>query len=438
MIEFDVVVIGAGPAGLAAAYKLAKNNIKVAVIEKGEYPGSKNVMGGVLYVDPLRKLISEDIADELIKAKAVERNVIEQNMWFISDDGLVKGGHRNEKWKEKPNAFTVLRAKFDSWFANKAKEAGALILPKTKVEDFIWENNVICGVKTSRPEGDIKCKAVIIAEGVNPLLTMKAGLRKEDLSPKMAAIAVKEIIPMPKEVINNIFGVKESDGATLEIIGSWSQGMMGIAFLYANKNSISLGAGVLIEDLMKNNKITPYEILDNLKNHPIIADLLGDYRKTANEYMAHLIPEGGYYSIPKLYGNNVLVAGDAGMLVNSIHREGSNHAITSGMFAAETLIEAFEKNDFSESFLKRYVTKLENSFVMKDLKKYRNLTSIMEKNHQFFEVYPSLINDSAYRFLTVDGTPKYDIQKEIFDMLRTRRGLLGIAGDALKFWKGVR
>ncbi|QTA38033.1 NAD(P)/FAD-dependent oxidoreductase [Thermosipho ferrireducens] len=439
MIRFDVVVIGAGPAGLSAAYKLASSGIKVAVVEKGEYPGSKNVMGGVLYLSPLKKLISETIVDEMLQANVVERNVIEQNMWFLSDDGVIKAGHRNEKWKTSPNAFTVLRAKFDNWFAKKVEKTGALIISKTKVEDFIWENDEIIGVKTSRPKGEIYCKAVVIAEGVNPILTLKAGLRKRDITPKMAAIAVKEIIPMSTERINDIFGVgNENEGATIEIIGSWSKGMMGIGFLYSNKDSISLGAGVLIEDLKQNNKFTPYELLQNLKEHPAISELLGENKNSANEYMAHLIPEGGYYSMPRLYDNRILVVGDAGMMVNSIHREGSNHAITSGMLAGETLVDAFEKGDFSRKFLKKYYLKLRDSFIIKDLKKYKDLTSIMEKNHQFFEIYPSLLNDAAYRFLNVDGTPKWEMQKEIFEMFRKRRGLIGMTIDALKMWKGVR
>lgn len=227
-------------------------------------------------------------------------------------------------------------------------KAGALIIPKTKVEDFLRnEKGEIAGVVTSRPKGEIHSKAVVIAEGVNPILTMKAGLRKEDLKPHMVAVAVKEVISVPEEVVNRVFGVEGNDGATIELLGSWSEGMFGMGFLYANRSSVSLGCGVLLEDLRK-KKIKPYQLLENLKNHPVISDMLGEYRNNTMEYLAHLIPEGGYYAMPKVYGDRVLVCGDAAMLVNSIHREGSNHAITSGRLAAETLLEAFEKGDFSE------------------------------------------------------------------------------------------
>lgn len=436
-IEFDVVVVGAGPSGLSCAYVLAKNGLKVAVVEKGEYPGSKNVMGGVLYVHPLREIMP-DFLEKAANSKALERNVIEQNLWLLGKEGVIKIGHRNVEWKENPNAFTVLRANFDRWFAQEVEKAGALIIPKTKVEDFLRnEKGEIAGVVTSRPKGEIHSKAVVIAEGVNPILTMKAGLRKEDLKPHMVAVAVKEVISVPEDVVNRVFGVEGNDGATIELLGSWSEGMFGMGFLYANRSSVSLGCGVLLEDLRK-KKIKPYQLLENLKNHPVISDMLGEYRNNTMEYLAHLIPEGGYYAMPKVYGDRVLVCGDAAMLVNSIHREGSNHAITSGRLAAETLLEAFEKGDFSEKILKNYYLRLKESFILKDLEKYKDLMPTMEKNHQFVEIYPDLANDALKRFLQVDGTPKWDVQRQIADMVLSRRSLLGISLDLLRFWKAVR
>ncbi|AKI97644.1 FAD-dependent oxidoreductase [Kosmotoga pacifica] len=430
--EFDVVVIGAGPAGLAAAYVLAKAGINVIVFEKGEYPGSKNVMGGVLYSNAMEKLVPE-----FYKEAKVERNIIEQNMWLLGDNSLTKIGHKNKTWVEKPNAFTVLRANFDRWFASKVEAAGALIIPKTKVEDFLRDGSgKIVGVRTTRPNGDVYAKAVIIAEGVNPILTMKAGLRDKDLKSNMAAIAVKELIEMPEEVINDRFNVTSDQGATIELLGSWSKGLFGLAFIYTNRKTVSVGCGVFIEDIKKSG-MKPYELLESLKNHPAVKDLLGEEPKVM-EYMAHLIPEGGYHAMPRFYDDNVLACGDAAMMVNSIHREGSNYALTSGRFAAETLIEAFDRGDFSKRTLKIYEEKLRESFIIKDLLKYKDLPRTLEKNPQLVQVYPDLVNDAFGKFLTVDGTSKWDLQKEIIDEVRRRRGIIPMVNDLFKLWKAVR
>jgi len=142
--------------------------------------------------------------------------------------------------------------------------------------------------------------------------------------------------------------------------------------------------------------------------------------------------------MPKVYGNGVLVCGDSAMLVNSIHREGSNHAITSGRLAAETLIEAFNINDLSENTLKSYYEKLSQSFILKDLKKYKDLMPTMEKNRHFIEVYPKLLNDAATRFLQVDGTPKKEVEKQIIQMVLKERGICGITIDILRLLRAVR
>ena len=125
---------------------------------------------------------------------------------------------------------------------------------------------------------------------------------------------------------------------------------------------------------MVENNYRPFEVLEKLKQHPTIAPLIEG--GTLKEYSAHLIPEGGYNKVPKLCDNGVMVVGDAAMLVNNLHWEGTNLAMISGKLAAETAIEAFEKDDFSRKTLKNYERKLQNSFIMKDLKTYRKLMPI--------------------------------------------------------------
>ena len=136
--KFDVIVVGAGPAGTSCAYNCAKNGLKVLLIERGEYPGSKNVMGGVLY----RKQM-EDIIPEFWKEAPLERPVVEQRFWMMDKESVVQFGYKGLEWAVEPyNNFTVLRAHFDQWFAQKAVEQGALLINETVVTECIVEN---CG-----------------------------------------------------------------------------------------------------------------------------------------------------------------------------------------------------------------------------------------------------------------------------------------------------
>ncbi len=171
-----------------------------------------------------------------------------------------------------------------------------------------------------------------------------------------------------------------------------------------------------------------------MKAHPAISPLLeGGEMK---EYCAHLIPEGGYKAIPQLAGDGWLVVGDAAMFVNSVHREGSNLAMTSGRLAAETVVDlAKEGKGFSAANLARYRAKLDESFVMKDLKKYRNMPEILHGNPQFFVDYPELLGEAAHTLLRVDGIDKKTKEQQVRKGFRSRRSLLGMMSDAYKMWR---
>ncbi len=324
--KFDVIVVGAGPAGVAAATVCARAGLETIVFERGRKPGVKNVMGGVLYTRP-----TAEVFGEFWKDAPLERCVIEQNAWILTEDSAIKLGYRSRQFAEDiPNAFTVLRVKVDEYFAQQAEAAGALIINETKVDEVLQEDGRAVGVRTGRPEGEVYAPIVIIAEGVNCELTkaldMQSDLRLED-----AASTVKEIIRLDREVIEDRFSLGPEEGATIEMYGASTQGMLGTAFLYTNQESISLGVGVLLADAVKDHT-TPFDMLKQLKQHPVVAPLIAGGE--SGEYMAHLIPEGGYNRLPALFGHGVMVVGDAAQLVNGLHREGSNHAILSGKMAA--------------------------------------------------------------------------------------------------------
>jgi electron transfer flavoprotein-quinone oxidoreductase len=428
--KFDVIVVGAGPSGNAAALRLAEAGLSVLQIERGESPGSKNVQGAILYSDALEKLIP-DFRDDA----PLERHVIEQRMWVLDDDSFVGSHYRSDSFNKEPyNRYTMIRAQFDKWFSERVQKAGALLICETTVSHLLLDGQRVIGVMTDRQGGEIYADAVILADGVNSLLAKKAGFHPE-IQPKNVALAVKEIHFMPQEVIEQRFGVKGDEGVVIEMVGKITKGMMGTGFLYTNRESITIGVGCMLSDF-KNQKITPYELLEQMKAHPSIQPMLeGGEMK---EYTAHLIPEGGFNAIPNLYGDGWMIVGDAGMFVNAVHREGSNLAMTTGMHAADTLIEL--KNEgkaFSAANLKRYKARLDESFVMKDLKKYKNMPDVFHTNPQFFNDYPDLLSQAARTMLTVDGVDKKTKEKEIRKSFRQRRSLFGLMGDAFKLWRAL-
>jgi electron transfer flavoprotein-quinone oxidoreductase len=385
-------------------------------------------MGGIFY----RKAL-DDLIPEFYKEAPLERHIIEQKMWFISEDSVFSTGIKSEKFNKEPyNCFSVFRAKFDKWFAQKVQEAGALIINETVVKDPIVENGKVVGIRTDRPDGDLYCDCVIAADGVNSFLAKSLGLR-EKITPNKVAIAVKEIIGLPENVINDRFGVSsDSDGVTIEITGPYFEGMESMGFIYTNKNSLSIGVGTIIEDLIE-HKVNPNDLIEKFKTHPAIAPLIAGGE--TKEYLAHMIPEGGYYAVPKLYTDGLMVAGDAAMLVNSVHREGSNLAIESGKLAARTYLEAKDKNDFSAKALSAYQTKMEESFVLKDLKMYRNLPHLLEEKRYLLTKYPQLIIDSMYSIYNVDGVSKPDKIKNIKDKVKKEFGYWNLAKDMFTLWR---
>lgn len=428
--KFDCIVVGAGPAGIACAFELAKAGVHVLLLERGEYPGSKNVMGGVLY----RKMM-EDIIPDFYKEAPIERPIVEQRFMMLDKESAVTFGYKGMEWAREPyNNFTVLRAKFDQWFAQKAVDQGALLINETVALECIVEGDRVVGVRTDRPDGDLYADVVVLADGVNSLLAKSLGFHKE-FKPDEVALATMEIIKLDRKVIEDRFNLEEGQGCTIELFGDATKGILGTGFLYTNKDTLSIGVGTLLSGLIK-HKIKPYELLEYVKTHPMVRPYLQGGEP--QEYLAHLIPEGGYHSMPKVVGNGVLVVGDAAQLVNAIHREGSNMAMTSGRLAAETIVMAKQAGNFSEDMLDYYRQRLMESFVGEDLKKYKDATHHFDKFPQYFDQYIPMMNRAASQMFTVDGTSKREKQKKIWQDIGTVKQKLKIARDMYRAWKVIK
>ena len=244
--RFDCIVVGAGPAGSSAAYVLAREGLRVLVMERGEYPGSKNVSGALLHSHFLSGLFPE-----FWKEAPVERFVIDRKLALLTPEASLALDFRDSHFARAPfNGFTVLRSKFDPWLARKAEEAGALIMTETQVDDLLWEDGRVVGVRARKEGGEVSADAVIIAEGANSILTQKAGLTKE-IRPTEMAVGAKELIKLSREIINERFGLKGNEGAALNFIGACTGGVSGGGFLYTNNESVSLGLVCRLSDLSR-------------------------------------------------------------------------------------------------------------------------------------------------------------------------------------------
>lgn len=423
--KFQVIVIGAGVAGSAAAYRLAKAGMEVVVVERGSQPGAKNMTGGRLYTHALEKLMPDEWTEAPLE-RDITREVImmmtEEDSMSI--DSLLPGVSQR--------SYSVLRARLDAWLAEKAEEAGAMIIPGSTVDGLIIRDGKVCGIKTG--EEELEADLVISAEGVNAIVAERAGLIKP-VSVKDVAVCLKYVYQLTEEKINDRFNTESGKGTAMLCAGECSKGVSGGAFLYTNKDSISVGL-VLDSVGWKKSKLSIADLGEEFKQHPAIAR----YLKGAEliEYSGHLVPEGGFNSIPQLYSDGFMVAGDAaGLVVNrGFTVRGMDYAILSGIAAADTAIEALEANNFSKSFLRRYESKLEK-VVLKDLKTFRNSHNYIGHTQHMFTTYPELATGIMKQLYTVDSNPTDSVLTVLKGSIKGKVPLFSVLKDAIKGGKAL-
>lgn len=412
----DVIIVGAGPAGIACGITLARAGKEVVIIERGLFAGSKNVFGGAIYTKP-----TSEIFPNFETEAPIERRNIEHNFAILGEKDSTTITYR----KNDNTSYSVIRGKFDRWAAEEARKAGAFIVEETVVRELIKKDGKVIGVKTELE--DYYADVVVLADGVNSLLAKQIGLRK-DIQTKDVALSVKEVIKLDRDTINQRFRLKDNEGSIVEIFGGPMLGMLGLGFMYTNKESVTIGLGVTLNELVEEG-LKPYELLEKLKQHPSISPLIEG--GTLKEYSAHLIPEGGFKAIPQLCDDGVIIVGDAGMLVNNLHWEGTNLAMISGKRAAETVIDAINKKDFSKTTLSNYETKLKKTFVLKDMETYKDLMDILHiRKKVFLSYYIKKINSFFEMFTSVDGIPKKENYHKFIKSIFTDRSIVELFKDA--------
>ena len=395
----DVIVVGAGPAGITAAYLLAKAGLDVVVFERGEFPGEKNMFGGAFYGGVLQQILPD-----YWQEAPLERCITRKVLTFLSEDSSVSvdvtcGGFGHPPY----NAFTVRRARFDRWYAQKAVDAGALLVNRTVVDDLLHKDGRVAGVRARRDQGELWAEVVIAADGVNSLLAQKAGLRRE-LDPTHVNLGIKEIIQLPRRTIEERFNLTGDQGLSNEFVGGLEEGVHGGAFLYTNTDSVSIGVVAQLPSLQE-HQAKIYDVLEGFKSHPSIRNLVKD--GVVKEYSAHLVPEAGVHMMPQLSTGGMLVAGDAAgfVLATGLYLEGVNYAMASGVAAARTVQEAFAARDFGASSMARYTTFLEQNGVLTDLRTFKRAPGFIG-NPRLHTLYPQLATELAQRVFAVDGAPR--------------------------------
>ena len=357
--KMDVIVVGGGLAGLTAAYVMAEAGLAVLLIERGTYCGAKNVTGGKLCAHSIEKVFP-NFAQEA----PYERRIVREAVFQWDGDELISMGKPDiEGAYPESVSYTVLRAKLDAWLAEKVEEAGAMIVNNICVTGLIVRDGRVCGVKMDDEE--MEANVVVLADGINSLLGQSIGLTKE-LKAEETCVGCKEIIGLDEETINKRFGLSGDEGIEFMFMSDESSGRCFDGFIYTNKDSLSVGIEFRI-DKIYNTELSVPDMLEVFKDSKGVNELISG--GTLNEYSAHLVHHGGAERLEKLYGDGVVVAGDAaGLTANfGFSVRGMDLAVESGRLAAEAIVKAHEDGDFSAEELSGYQKMVEESFIAKDM-----------------------------------------------------------------------
>lgn len=432
VVKVDAIVVGGGPAGLAAALTMAREKMEVILIERGEYAGSKNV-GGLMYGTILNRLIPD-----AFKKAPIERPVSKRAIAYLGEGQHLTLEFGADTWSQPPynNTYIVNRSQFDRWLAKEIEKEGVSLLEGMVCDDLLYEgegsSKKVVGVQLRGGE-QFRSDVVVLAEGANCLVTQKATAALGLAAGKHAqefAVGVKEIIGLPRGKIEDRFNLEPHEGAALDFVGIPFKDMVGGGFIYTAKENLHLGAVIRIQSMVEARR-NPNDILDAFKRHAGIRKYVegGDLL----EYSAHMLPEGGHGAIGELVGNGLMICGDAAGLLNmSLYKEGTNHAMESGWYAGQTAAEAKRAGDFSKRTLAAYPARLETGTVMRDLKKYSEVPDVLTGTPALFSLYPQKVTQLLVDYFTVNEQPKSEIQKQAVKTFMTNLPKLQFLRDVLR------
>ncbi len=423
MADFDAIVVGAGLAGSVAAYELAKAGKEVLMVERGNFAGAKNMTGGRLYAHSLKKVFPD-----FEKEAPLERKICHERISLMTGDSNFTIDFSSDAMEDESQAsYSVLRGPFDQWLASKAEDAGAEAIYGIPVESLIRdESGKVCGIKAG--EDEITAEVVILCDGVNSLLAQEAVVYSKPPASQIA-VGVKEVFELDEQTIDDRLLCNPGEGAAWLFAGDATHGVFGGGFMYTNRTSISLGVVAGIEACASTANATPvYQMLEDLKKHPAVAPLIKGAKVV--EHSGHMVPEGGINIMPPLIGDGVMLAGDSAMMCINLGYmvRGMDYAIAAGQMAGQQAVKALEAGDTSKAGLQGYVDALEQSFVLKDLRQYKDEPAFMENFDRMFNGYPVMVRDIMNSMFVVDGSPVTPMKQNVMPIVK-RMGIMNILKD---------
>src|SRR5438270_6171107 len=391
-LDVDVVIVGAGPAGLAAAYRLAemvkahnasnekKLDLSIALLEKGKEIGAHGISGAVM--DP--RGIAELMPDWLERGCPIESPVTDDGFWYLFETMKIAAPIMPPPLQNHGN-YVISLGEFVRWMDPIVGDMGVDLFAEFAAARVLVENGRVVGVRTGdkgidkngqakanfEPGVDIRAKITILAEGPRGTLTKQLAGRF-DLSagknPQVCSVGVKELWQLPDD--------RFAAGNVIHTMG-WplDADTFGGGFIYGMKDRI-VDIGLVVGLDYRNPTLDPQHEFQRYKLHPAIRAILGGGKMISAG--AKAIPEGGYFSMPRMYGDGFLITGDSAGYLNGARLKGIHLGIKSGMLAAEAALQALVSENYAASQLQEYEALFENSWAREELWMQRNF-------HQAFE-----------------------------------------------------